>query len=487
MSLAGGGAGCVLPDYIEADGECQQGTPWTRQIGGGLADIALAAAPDPCGGVTIGGGIQSTVAFSSEISLVADNKDLDGFVARFDAVGNTLWAASIGSSGQQIVSHVGTDIVGDTVAAGSFVGTLSPGGGESFKGEGDPSAPVPSSPTGGNKDGREYSGFITKLDLFGAHAWTRVFLGPTDMTSTTPCGVAVDREGNVTVAGNFTGSVTIEGSTLTGQGESSIFMAHFDAAGGLLWKKAFATEKGTECNALAADKDGNILMTGMHRSAIDFGIGPLAGPTIEGGQKYFVLKMDPAGNLAWSAGSATGDGHGGTAIASDAEGNVFVGGSFLGMINLGAGDFSSKAVDLFVQKRNSAGEPQWGRVFSPAMTGLVVALVTAIQTDASGDVLLGGSIFGDLVLDQHLVAQMEDIPSNDAYIARLRGSNGEPVASRLLNGPGDLAITGLAVDAEGLPIVVSAFTKSIDLGPGAGLLEADDVGLGTMFVSKLKL
>jgi hypothetical protein len=121
------------------------------------------------------------------------------------------------------------------------------------------------------------------------------------------------------------------------------------------------------------------------------------------------------------------------------------------------------------------------------MAGLVVALVTAIQTDASGDVLLGGSIFGDLVLDQHLVAQMEDIPSNDAYIARLRGSNGEPVASRLLNGPGDLAITGLAVDAEGLPIVVSAFTKSIDLGPGAGLLEADDVGLGTMFVSKLKL
>jgi hypothetical protein len=489
ICLAGGGAGCLLPDYTEAEGVCQQGTPWVRKIGGEFIDVAGSAASDPCGGVTIGGGIQATVKFGPEATLEAENKALDGFVARFDALGNTLWATHFGSSGQQIISHVETDIFGSAAAAGLFIGTLAPSTGETFTGEGDPNAPGPAMP--GDKDDREYSTFVSKLDLYGAHLWTRAFRGTADNESTTPCGVAADREGRVTIAGNFKGSVTIEGVTLMGQGDSSIFMAHYDAAGGLIWKKYFSTVGGVDCYAFTADKDGNLLMSGAYGSAIDFGAGPLPAP-IAGGQKLFVLKITPDGTPAWSDASPSGDLQFGTAITSDAQGNVFVAGSFIGDVNLGDADIKSKGFpDIFVQKRNAAGEPQWGRVFSSANNGKNSASVATIRIDPSGDVLFGGSLVGDLMLDQQIVAFAEDPPpiiaTGDAFLARLRGSDGEPTASRIFRNPGSQSLTGLAVDLEGWPIIVSWFPKSIDLGPGPGVLEAEDFGWGTIFAAKLKL
>lgn len=479
LSLAG--AGCVLPDYTGADGVCKQGSPWIRQIGSASIDIAFAASSDPCGGVTVGGGIQSTVKFGTEATLVADNKDLDGFVARFDGLGNNLWATLVGSSGQQFVSYVETDHFGNAVAAGSFVGTLSPGGSGAFTGEGD--ATASGSVTPDESDTREYSSFVTKLDLFGAPVWTRVFLGPKDMVSTTPCGLAVDRGGSITIAVNFMGQITIDGATLTGEGDSSIFVAHYDEDGGLLWKKAFSTPEGVECNSLAADKDGNILMTGAYRSDIDFGGGPLAAPTAK--QQFFVLKMGSDGDHVFSDKSLSGDALSGTAITSDAKGNIFVAGSFFGQADFGDGAVTANGfLDVFVQKRSPAGERQWSKIFSPSTKNLDnIGAVTTIRADPSGNVLLGGTIVGELVLDQKLVAKS----AADAFIARLNGSDGAPSVSRIFQAPGPQLLTGLAVDMEGFPIVASWFTQSIDLGPGAGQLTADDNGFGTLYVAKLKL
>lgn len=87
------------------------------------------------------------------------------------------------------------------------------------------------------------------------------------------------------------------------------------------------------------------------------------------------------------------------------------------------------------------------------------------------------------MLDQKLVAKS----AADAFIARLNGSDGAPSVSRIFQAPGPQLLTGLAVDMEGFPIVASWFTQSIDLGPGAGQLTADDNGFGTLYVAKLKL
>lgn len=485
LCLADAGSGCVLPDYDEANGVCRQGTPWVRQIGSASVDVAFAAASDPCGGVTVGGGIQSTVQFGPESTLVAENTNLDGFVARFDALGNTLWATLLGGEGQQLVSFVETDIFGSAVAAGAFVGTLSPGGGQAFTGEGDAATTGSAAPS--ESDAREYSSFVTKLDLFGAPVWTRVFLGPKDTVSTTVCGVAVDGDGSVTVAGTFKGEVKIDGSTLTGEGDSSIFIVHYDKAGGLLWKKAFSTPNGAECNALAADNDGNIVMTGAYRSAIQFGGEPLAAPVA--GQRFFVLKMGRDGEHAWSGAPPSGEALGGTAITSDAQGNVVVAGSFFGEADFGEGKRSAKGLfDIFVQKRDSSGALLWTQVFSPTAQDITnAAFVATLRTDPSGNVLLGGSLQGELVLDQKLVSQVDMPATTDSFIARLNGGDGAPSVSRVFQGPSGLALTGLAVDLEGWPILASWFTQSIDLGPGPGELLADDDGKGTLYVAKFKL
>ncbi|NUQ74479.1 MAG: SBBP repeat-containing protein [Polyangiaceae bacterium] len=463
-----GAAGCLLPDYVEAEGVCEPGAQWVRSFGGVLTDTVKAASSDVCGGVTVGGSFQTFLRFGDEAPLEAKD-EADGYVARFDAAGNTVWVTQISGDGAQYVSSLTTDIFGGAIAAGELLGSMSVAGADPVT--------LP--------DGQQ-AAFVTRFDLRGAHHWTRILRETTGMRSTAVCGVAADSSGNVTVAGDFRGSVDFGGQTRTGDFDDNIFVAHYDSDGNLVWVNSYQTPRGIYCNDIAVDNEGNILVTGSYGSAINFGGGEHEGPgEMEAGQlRFFVLKLNSVGDRVWSQGTNDVNQQEGFAIAADEGGNVIVAGVFRDKVPLGGTLVSSNGGgDIFIKKLDPLGTSLWGVTFGGASEDTVGGLAIG----PSGQVVIHGETPGTIAFDQDLSAQVTDPPTVDPFLATLDGFDGKPLSSRMFHGPGDEYVTAVALDPEGFPLVAGTFGMFIDLGIPSGQLSESDMNMtDDFFVAKLK-
>jgi hypothetical protein len=112
--------------------------------------------------------------------------------------------------------------------------------------------------------------------------------------------------------------------------------------------------------AIALDGDGNVFVTGVVRGPVDFGGGRLGGGFLPA---VFVVKFDANGDHLWS--QIFGDsGARGQGIAVDGAGNVLVAGEFLGTVDFGGGSLiSAGSFDIFVAKFDPSGTPLWSKRF----------------------------------------------------------------------------------------------------------------------------
>src|SRR5206468_3093812 len=77
--------------------------------------------------------------------------------------------------------------------------------------------------------------------LDGSYQWAKRF-GRMDSALSTrgnALGVAVDRSGNVAIAGFFSGPVDFGGGALAQGGDLDVFVAKFSSSGAHLWSKGF--------------------------------------------------------------------------------------------------------------------------------------------------------------------------------------------------------------------------------------------------------
>ena len=89
---------------------------WTRQFGGGGADIAAGVAVDAAGNVYVAGTRSS--------SLAEDAKSFDAFVRRYDAGGNDGWTRQFGTPGGDNARDITVDETNHLLVAGSTEGAL---------------------------------------------------------------------------------------------------------------------------------------------------------------------------------------------------------------------------------------------------------------------------------------------------------------------------------------------------------------------------
>jgi FlgD Ig-like domain len=140
--------------------------------------------------------------------------------------------------------------------------------------------------------------------------------------------------------------------------------------------------------AVATDANGNVYVTGYFTGSIDFGGGVL---TSAGSNDVFLAKFNSAGVHQWSMRFGSADDQRGTGVATDAAGNVYIVGSFKNAVNFGAGNlFSAGLNDIFLAKFNGAGALQFAKRFGNAgdQPGGMIA------TDPAGNVILGGYFGG---------------------------------------------------------------------------------------------
>lgn len=123
--------------------------------------------------------------------------------------------------------------------------------------------------------------------------------------------IAVSASGTNTVAGSFETSADFTGdgqADVTAVGSDDIFVAQYDANGGLLWVISAGGAETDKAEGVAVDDDGNVYVTGFFAGTADFDGDGQADVTATGSSTdgdFFIAKYDQTGSLLWvtSAGS----------------------------------------------------------------------------------------------------------------------------------------------------------------------------------------
>jgi hypothetical protein len=309
--------------------------------------------------------------------------------------GHVLWRRRFGGTDSDRALSLALDAAGNIFVAGHFRGTVDFGAG-----------PIVSA---GADDV-----FLMKCDANGALLWAVQSGGGANDRG---YRVATDASGNALLAVVRGSSVGAGGGLVRGasQLQGPLQVSKYGADGAQIWSKSFPSQGSVE--AVIADGEGNVVITGTFADSVNFGGGilrsviPPGGSSSDGSYDIFAAKLSGAdGSHIWSKGfGGTGD-EGGLAAAIDAEGNLVIAGSFTGSLYFG-GDAAliSSATDMFVVKRSAS---DGSHVSARRYGGANIDYGSALAFDAAGNLLVGGTQtggdFGTGVL------------SGDGFVAKIR-------------------------------------------------------------------
>jgi hypothetical protein len=268
--------------------------------------------------------------------------------------------------------------------------------------------------------------------------------------------IALDRWGNIYIAGRFLTDLNFSGSVRTSVGSSDMFLAKLNRRGDLLWLRtpggvgngSFGQDGIT---SIALDSSGNCHVTGHYNSdALFDSIALSSSLTYE----MFVAKYDSSGKVLWvrSAGGA-GALHLGLGIAADSAGNSYCTGRFFNTLTLGpytfdAGDAEQKA---FIAKIDPDGSFLWAHEIG---SGSYYGAGEDIAVDRNGDACVAGQFrstirFGSIehtynnALNYAVLIVRYDSAGTYLWSARSDGQEQSASSSKLcLDDNGNAYVTG---------------------------------------------
>jgi len=315
---------------INADGSYG----WTNTYGGTSEDVARAIALDNDGNIFIAGYFNGTVNFGEGDVTSEGSKDI--FVTKVTNSGDYCWTKTFGGTGYDEAYGVAVDADGNVYVTGYFDNTVD-------FGDGDRDAVG------------SYDIFLLKLDTNGAFAFAKTIGGT---SSDYGWSVGVDDFGNVYITGTFYNTVDFSGAgdEYTSEGGEDIFLTKIKTDGTYCWTKTIGNDDccNTACG-LGLDANGNVYITGYFgEDPLDFdpGEGEDEHET-NGGRDIFVTKIDAYGNYGWTktAGGSEGCEEGGRSVTIDADGNVYVTGTYKNTVDFGGGVHGANhGNDIFLVK-----------------------------------------------------------------------------------------------------------------------------------------
>ncbi|MCL5097942.1 MAG: PA14 domain-containing protein, partial [Candidatus Omnitrophica bacterium] len=202
--------------------------------------------------------------------------------------------------------------------------------------------------------------------------------------------ISVDAERNVYIAGQFSGLVRM-GADLNAGNNTNLFVAKLNRTGDTwLWAQAVGGAGIDRANALAAGTNGNLYLAGQFAGTATFGTNTLS--SSNGTPDILVAKLDAAGNWLWArAACGSGVNDAANTLVTDSEDNVYLAGQFGNSVGFGSYSLSARGdTDLFVAKLNTDGT--WLVAKRGGGSGTDAGLALAI--DNSGQLYLLGQFSG---------------------------------------------------------------------------------------------
>ena len=389
---------------------------------------------DGAGNIYVAGALNGPFTMGNVSLDVVGGSGTDVVVLKFDPAGTIIWGKSFGSMSNEVAYAIAVDKAGNVHLTGVVNGPTSFGG-----------------------DALAAGVFVAKLSPEGAHLWSKACGGSTAQFSQGR-GIAVDGTGNVLVTGNFGGSVSCgPGQSGTSSGGNDVFVIRMSGAnGGPIWTKAFGDADNQYGYGVAADSNGDALVTGFYSGSIDFGGGSLVAQP--GSTSIFVAKLgaakgahlwskgesnstrgqtiavDPAnnpifagtysgattfagkslavaggttdilfgkldkdtGNAIWLNGYGGDNGDSADGVAVNAAGRIALGGAFRNSADFGGGALASASLDAAFLATFDASPTQhlWSKQFSS--TDLGPNGTHAVAVGPTGEVVAGGQFYGTI-------------------------------------------------------------------------------------------
>jgi len=299
---------------------------WAKSIGSSDTDRGFGVVVDSQSNIVVVGSYESSINMGKIRFTATGSKD--AFVIKFDKSGTGLWGLSLGGLGHDEAFGVDTDSQDNIAVIGRYQRRF-PFGSQGLQCKGTEDT------------------FVGLLDKSGKHLWVRR-IGGNDTAR--GLSIAVGPKDNIHVTGFFKFTTYFGSEALTVKGPSSeIFISKLTNKGSWLWTRRAGGPKNDYGQGIAVDKQGNVSITGYFWGVSTFGATKLTAPGSF--RDVFVSKLDTSGKWLWSKQAGNTGEEAGQAIAVDAKGYIYVTGYFGGTVSFqGSSVSSTGGKDIFVWK-----------------------------------------------------------------------------------------------------------------------------------------
>lgn len=336
--------------------------------------------------------------------------DSDIYVNKVNpATGLASWTRQMGDSSAQL--GLGVTASADKVGViGNYIGTVT-------------GTSLPANASGTAVD------FVVALNpATGATVWgKKVDLAGGDFAAiaSNPTLNAFYVCGNFGIAGYPAGSAgpVDLGVATTAFGGKDIVVAKVNGTdGSIAWARHVGTTGDDACAAIAVDDAGaNVFIAGTYSNgALDLGTGAFPAAAASQARLYVAKLNASTGATITASAYGTLGRQVPSSLATDASGNVVLGGSFLTTLNFGTGmsiTAASSASDAFVVKFDANLVPQWAKSWN-GVTGDGIQNVKSVATDSAGHIFAVGLFATGITLGTG-GAVIPSVGGTDAFTAKL--------------------------------------------------------------------
>lgn len=356
----------------------------------------------------------------------------DVFTARFNSKGNVTTAASHGGLDADEGRSIVVDNKGNTYYAGAFI-DVAVIAGEQIE----------------SIDPSSVDMFVVKISKEGLLQWVKVFGSPT-YDEGAP-SLAVDSTGNVYVAGGIGGAGLFGTKKYTSAGKLDAFVAKLNASGEVQWVVGAGSADNDQTLHVHVTPNGDrVYAVGNFIGLVNFGSNTIE--SFANRTDFFVRALNASGQPLWCKRIGSSEPDFQIGANTTADGKLLL----TGTMRLTT-TFDTKTLkadgendpDVFVAKVNRDGDfellRRYGSIFEET--------ASCIVADTKGNMFVGGSFDSTTILETF---QQESYGASDGFVMRLL-SNGDVDWVKTFGGPYEDAVTGVGIDAKGIPYVAGVF------------------------------
>lgn len=208
----------------------------------------------------------------------------DGFVTKYDSLGNPYWGFAIGGASNEFTNRVSVSDGGDVTIGGAFVGTA----------DFDPSLATFNMTAVGTE-----SAYLARYSKQGQFRWAKQLAGARGNT----LQVGEDSLGNIFCAGTFFVSIDLDLGPTTDMyydhGNGDFFMIKTDTLANRIWSFSVGNSGSQYAIDLGMDASDNLYVALRSDGNVDWDPSFFTNTVAAGAHSALLVKYDAGGNLRW--------------------------------------------------------------------------------------------------------------------------------------------------------------------------------------------